>query len=233
MSPGLRAVVFDLDDTLYPERQFVAGGLMAAAEWAADRLQRAPEVIAREMRHGADVGPRGKTFDLWLEENKLPLEWRDRLIEAYRGHRPHLGLYPDAARALDRLRRRVKLGLVTEGDGQAQQAKVAALGLEGSFDVVVILGREEQGHWKPHTEPFVRALAALEVLGLEAGYVGDNPAKDFRGARALGMRTVRVRRSDGLHASREPAEEADAPDTEIENLDELEAALGLTAEEVG
>ncbi|MGH2606972.1 MAG: HAD hydrolase-like protein, partial [Anaerolineales bacterium] len=69
--------------------------------------------------------------------------------------------------------------------------------------------------------------------GAEAAYIGDNPAKDFRGARALGMRTVRVRRSEGLHAEREPAVEADAPDTEIENLDALEAALGLASEEVG
>lgn len=233
MSPGLRAVVFDLDDTLYPERQFVDGGLMAAAEWVAGRLGRAPEVIALEMRQMAELGRRGKTFDLWLERNALPLEWLDPLIEAYRAHRPRLGLYPDAARALDRLRRRVKLGLVTEGDGQAQRAKVAALGLEDLFDVVVILGREEQRRWKPNPEPFRRALAALDVAGAEAAYIGDNPAKDFRGARALGMRTVRVRRSEGLHAEREPAEEADAPDTEIENLDALEAALGLASEEVG
>ena len=233
MSPGLRAVVFDLDDTLYPERQFVAGGLIAAAEWAADRVQRAPEGIAREMQRMADTGRQGKTFDLWLEQNRLPPEWRDALIGAYRAHRPRLGMYPDAARALDRLQRRVKLGLVTEGDGQAQRAKVAALGLEEVFQVVVILGREEQGRWKPNPEPFARALAGLDVPGPEAAYVGDNPAKDFRGARALGMRTVRVRRSDGLHAEREPAEEADAPDAEIESLDELEIALGLAPEGVG
>lgn len=233
MSPGLRAVVFDLDDTLYPERQFVVGGLMAAAAWAADRLPRTPQGIAHEMQHIADTEPPGKTFDLWLERNRLSPEWRDALIEAYQTHPPQLRMYPDAGRAVERLRRRVKLGLVTEGDGQAQRAKLAGLGLGDVFDVIVILGREEQARWKPDPEPFMRALAALGLPGPEAAYVGDNPAKDFRGARSLGMRTVRVRRLGGLHASREPATEADAPDTEIDSLDGLEAALGLASEPAG
>ncbi|MGH2626977.1 MAG: HAD hydrolase-like protein, partial [Anaerolineales bacterium] len=106
-------------------------------------------------------------------------------------------------------------------------------GLANVFGVVVILGWNERDRWKPNPEPLARALAALAVAGPEAAHVGDNPAKDFRGARALGMRTVRIRRPGGLHANREPADEADAPDAEIGNLDELESALGMAPEEIG
>lgn len=227
----MRAVVFDLDDTLYPEWEFVAGGLRAAAEWASARSGLESHVVESELTALARGGPRGKTFDLWLSQRSLPEAWRTDLVGAYRAHRPHLQMYADARRALERLKRKYKVGLVTEGDAGAQRAKLAALGVEERFGAVVILGREEAALWKPNPEPFRRCLAALGVRPAEAAYVGDNPSKDFRGAREIGMRTVRVRRHGGVYADLEPATEQDAPDVEMEDLDRLEAALGLPGDD--
>jgi putative hydrolase of the HAD superfamily len=61
----------------------------------------------------------------------------------------------------------------------------------------------------------------LSVAGGEAVYVGDNPRKDFRGAREAGMATIRIRRPEGLHAQDEPATPADAPDREIGSLEQV------------
>jgi len=233
MSTGLRAVVFDLDDTLYPEREFVAGGMQAAARWAAGQAGIGVEVVEAELQECAQTGPAGKTFDTWLQRRNLPADWRRELVNAYRTHRPRIRLYADARRALERMGRIYELGLVTEGDSAAQRAKLTALGVESLFRAVVILGRDELGNWKPSPEPFARCLEALGVPAQEAVYVGDNPRKDFRGARQIGMRTVRVRRPGGIYAKLEPASADDAADLELADLDGLEAALELPHGEPG
>jgi putative hydrolase of the HAD superfamily len=233
MSPRLRAVVFDLDDTLYPERAYMASGLKAVAEWIAPQLQKASQAVLAEMERIVDREPLGKTFDTWLLEQGLSGEWREPMIETYRTHRPRIDLFPDAARALAKLARLAKLGMVTEGEGRAQRAKLAALGLEGIFEAVVILGREERDQWKPSPEPFRRVLSQLKLPGELAVYIGDNPRKDFRGARSLGMRTVRVRRPQGLYAAVEPASAEDVADLELIDLDGLEEALALDGRRAG
>jgi len=233
MSSGLRAVVFDLDDTLYPEREFVAGGMRAAARWAAAQAGIGVEIVEAELQVSERTGPSGKTFDTWLRRRNLPADWRRDLVHAYRTHRPRIRLFPDAQRALERLGPSYELGLVTEGDSAAQRAKLTALGVESLFRAVVILGRDELGHWKPSPEPFARCLEAMGVLAAEAVYVGDNPRKDFRGARQIGMRTVRVRRPGGIYADLEPASADDAADAELADLDRLEAVLELPRGERG
>ncbi|MEX0788000.1 MAG: HAD family hydrolase [Anaerolineales bacterium] len=233
MSSGLRAVVFDLDDTLYPETEFVAGGMRAAARWAARQAGIGVQIVEAELQESSRTGPHGKAFDTWLQRRNLPADWRRDLVNAYRTHRPRIRLYPDARRALDRIGRSYEMGLVTEGDSAAQRAKLTALGVESLFRAVVILGRDEPGNWKPSPEPFARCLEALGVPAREAVYVGDNPRKDFRGARQIGMRTVRVRRPGGVYADLEPASDADAADVELADLDGLEAVLELPHGEPG
>jgi FMN phosphatase YigB (HAD superfamily) len=55
--------------------------------------------------------------------------------------------------------------------------------------------------------------------------VADNPAKDFRGARSVGMDTVRVRHADGLYAGLEASSPADAPDREVARIEDMEGIL--------
>jgi putative hydrolase of the HAD superfamily len=149
------------------------------------------------------------------------------MAEVYRGHTPRIEPYPEVRPLLERLRRRVRLGLLTEGRRAAQARKLEALHLGEFFQEIVILDQDETEAWKPNQVAFERLLERLGIAGAQAAYVGDNPAKDFRGARQLGLRTVRVRRADGLHAGREPAGPEDAPDLELADLAELDRRLGV------
>jgi putative hydrolase of the HAD superfamily len=173
-------------------------------------------------------GPRGDVFERWLAAHDLPVsEWKAKMTNVYRSHAPIIQAYGDVRPLLDRLQAKVKLGLLTEGRRAAQARKLEALGLGDYFQAIVILDTDEGEAWKPSAIPFQRLLERLEVEGAAAAYVGDNPAKDFRGARELGLKAVRVRRPDGLHAGLEPASPQDAPDLEVNNLADLDRRLGL------
>jgi putative hydrolase of the HAD superfamily len=217
----LKAWIFDLDDTLYPEREYVRSGYRAVGRWAEERLRLSQPIVAAQLMALFDGGFRNDAFQWWLSEQGLPEAMVAEMVQTYRGHPPQIALFPEAERVLDELKKTFRLGLLTEGRRAAQEAKLQALGLERWLDATVVLGEENRDEWKPSRKPFERVLGMLSLAGEDAAYVGDNPGKDFRGAREAGMRSVRIRREGGLHEREEPASAKDAPDREIRNLEEL------------
>jgi putative hydrolase of the HAD superfamily len=214
-----RVVVFDLDDTLFPEREYVRSGIAAVAAF----LER-PDfaTVAWELFTG---GVRGRLFDETLVRLGLPVEARtiELLVERYRTHRPALRLFPEVDAVLAGLRPRCRLAIVSDGPLAAQERKIEALGLRGRFDPIVLTDRWGRAFWKPHERAFRAVEAATGEHGGACAYVGDNPLKDFVAPRALGWRRVRVRRVDGEHAA-VPGGDADL---ECGDLAEAARALGL------
>jgi putative hydrolase of the HAD superfamily len=217
----LKAWIFDLDDTLYPERDYVRSGYRAVGEWAERRLKLTPVIVRAQLDALFDGGFRGDAFQWWLTEQGLPESLLPEMVKTYRDHDPQIAFFPETEAVLEALKPCFRLGLVTEGRRAAQEAKIRALGLDRWIEAVVVLGEDDRADWKPSRKPFDRMLAMLSIAGGEAAYVGDNPQKDFRGAREAGLRTVRIRRDGGLHAGEEPAAVEDAPDREIRTLEEL------------
>jgi putative hydrolase of the HAD superfamily len=224
-------VLFDLDDTLYPECEFVRSGLAAVSAEIerrfgvrADRARRALDEELAERGRGQTIDGALRRLGLAGDPGAVA-----ELVAAYRSHKPDIALFPDALRALERLgAARVRLGLVTDGDPTAQRSKASALGLAHWMGALCFTWDDGPGCGKPHPRGFERALVALGASPDEAVYVGDNPAKDFLGARRLGLWTVRLRRGPfaGTHAA--PGCDADAA---IDSLDELEvfASRGVPA----
>jgi putative hydrolase of the HAD superfamily len=103
-----------------------------------------------------------------------------------------------------------------------QRSKMAALGLVAWFDPIIYTDDWGREHWKPSVRAFEHALALVDVAPRQAMYVGDNPGKDFIGARRLGMATVRVVRPATEHGHRQ-ADAGYEADYEIVTLDELPA----------
>ena len=213
-----RAVLFDLDDTLYRELDFVesafrevAGALGQCAGVPGPQAHAAPADAF--VRFGRD-----RTINRAVEALGLAPSLVPELVRVYRSHAPAgLQLHSDATRVLDRLATQgVRLGLVTDGDPAVQRSKARALGLARWLAVMRFTWDEGAERQKPHARAFLPALEALGLAGDEVVYVGDNPAKDFVGARALGMYTVRVLR--GPHALDVPASGYDA-DLTLDTLD--------------
>ena len=224
--PALRAIVFDLDDTLYPERAYVLSGFRAVAVWAEERVGIPADQGFAEFCRLFEEGVRGDTFNRWLENHESnPDDWVPQMVQVYREHDPRITSYPEVPILLQRLRPRYRLGLVSDGYAEVQKRKLAALGLTSYFDVLVLSDEWGREAWKPNARPFEIVLQKLGVTGPEAVYVADNPNKDFLGARQVGMWTVRVRRPEGLYSHLEPPSPEHAPNVEIGTLSDLEAWL--------
>lgn len=220
----MRAVLFDLDQTLYPEADFVRGGFRAVATHLASRCGGAAGALAEEMESILQREGRGRVFDLLLAHHG----WAgqivpETLLHLYRTHVPELRMHADAAELLATLT--VPLGLVTDGHPTAQHNKVSALGLASRFAAVVCTADIGAQAAKPAATGFRVCLERLGVAATDAVYVGDDVAKDFAAPRALGMRTVRVVRQieDGFGwvSAGEPTE----ADLVVADLREAESFL--------
>ena len=227
--PLVRAVVFDLDDTLYPERGFAFSGFDAVARAFAE-CWGDPAAAAARMCWHFDHGQRGRVFDALLAEHGVPTdrarELVSRMIEVYRAHTPAIMLLPEADAVLTALRGRVRLGLITDGPAGMQRNKVGALGLRTRFDHIILTDELGPGMGKPNPAAFERMAIALGVGPRDCVYVADNRAKDFVACNRLGWRSVLVHRAEGVYASA-VAPDGGEPELVIGDLQDLPGLFGL------
>ena len=226
-------LVFDLDDTVYLERDYVRSGFRAVGAWASAEIR--VDDFAGRAWSLFEAGQRRNVFDTALAEAGFPAspELISRMLNVYRNHRPNISLLPDAERCLHLLQGQCRLALISDGYLAAQERKVEALGVARLLDTVVLTDRWGPEYWKPHHRAFEYIESLWTDESLEFAYVADNPAKDFTAPLALGWTAIRVRRPGGLHfeAAAGPGLEAVI---EIGGLADLPAALaiadGTTAE---
>lgn len=228
----MKAVVFDLDDTLYPERTYVRSGFAAVAAFLSSRVAATRESLETRLEELHVRDGRGRLFDTLLGELGIPDPDRALALSAvlaYRAHQPTLAPFPDVIATLDRLRGAgLQVGLLSDGLASVQRAKLRALGeVTARFAAVVLtdeLGRE---FWKPSPVPFHVACTILGVVPHEVAYVGNDPRKDFSGARAAGLRTFRVRELPDEGGARIPSPDQVDADQTVAPFSALPGALGI------
>ncbi len=217
----IEALLFDLDNTLLDRGASAARyalGLAARFPRAFPPERRAADLAAWQAQDGLGYAHPLETCR-WVTERFPALGLTAEALWAdFRARLPEC-VEPDPAvvALLERLGARFRLGLVSNGDGALQRAKLERAGLARFFPAPVISG--EVGADKPDSAPFRRALAIAECPPARAVFVGDHPVHDVAGARAVGLRVC------WLSLGRAWAEEAPAPDWIIGRLAELEAAL--------
>jgi putative hydrolase of the HAD superfamily len=217
----LRLIVFDLDDTLYPERDYVQSGFEAVAR-AFDAELRPTFDLAVRMKQVFESGDRSRVFDSILADLHRPPDPTliQRMVEVYRNHQPRIRLFADADAALERMASCFKLALLSDGYLAAQRRKVDALGLAQRLDSIVLTDELGRNYWKPDPRAFQKLAADLELSGPQCAYVADNPSKDFVAPNQLGWRSVMVHRPGALYADR-PAPPGGQAQVVIDSLDRL------------
>ncbi len=201
----IRGLVFDIDDTLYDEIDYVRSGFAHVA-----REAEGPEVTAatleRWLMTSFEAGVRGDAFDRLLEAypSIATRTSKAHMIDVYRLHEPDIRLDPGVDGLLSDLHARgISLAILSDGAPEGQRAKVRALGLERWFAPIVLTGSLGAAHAKPATAGF-DAIGRDWGLGpSELAYVADNPAKDFAGPRRLGWTTIRLRHARQLRSTLE------------------------------
>src|SRR6266545_2289820 len=216
---GVEAIVLDIDDTLYLERDYVRSGFEAVGRWAQREL--GVDDFAERAWTAFENGSRNTIFDEVLTACGAPTGDAviTEMVARYRTHPPSIVLAADAEAGLDRWHGAAALAAITDGPLSSQQAKARALGLERWTSTVVFTASLGPGKGKPDPAAFELVQEELGVDGKSCVYVADNPAKDFVGPKALGWRTVRVRRRLSLHADVESGSDVDHEITTLEQLD--------------
>ncbi len=232
LPPGpIRAVFFDLDETLLDDARSMREAGRATCEALADRcrgldadrLEVAWTRVSAEAWAGFGsvpppdganirVGVWGRALaECGVDDGSLAEEGASLYAV---NRRATYRLFPDALDLLGALQSRVRLGLITNGNGDIQREKLRITGLDGLLDPVVV--SSDLGRGKPEPLIFRIALAATGVAAPEAMHVGDSLASDVAGARAAGLFAAWINRGQAA-----PEPDAVAPDVEIASLAEL------------
>jgi len=155
----IHTLVFDLDDTLYPERDYAVGGFDAVDEWL--RSEYSLHGFGTACRRLFAEGPRGRIFNEALESlgaDASP-ERVARMVAVYRAHQPALQLFHDVASILEWGARHFQLALITDGYAGVQAKKIGALGLERTILCRIITDEIGRAFWKPSLKPYRRVMA--------------------------------------------------------------------------
>jgi len=192
---GLKAVIFDLDDTLYSEKEYVRSGYRAIAAIL-------PQVERMEEKLWQAFEKKKSAIDEVLRaEGLYTEELKQQCISVYRFHQPDIHFYEGAKELLVQLRADgYKLGIITDGRPEGQRAKIKSLRLDEFVDYIIVtdeLGGVE--YRKPNNRAFVIMKEQFGVNYTEMCYVGDNIFKDFIAPEKLGMKSFYIKNVHGIY----------------------------------
>ena len=185
------ALIFDMDDTLYPERQFVRSGFGAVAAYVERRFEVPQDAALRTLLGALRRGQRRDALQQLCVAHTLSLDLVPTLVDVIRGHAPMLRLPAASVETLITVRESGwRIGVLTNGRPDIQARKAAALGLRACVDQIVFAEDWGSGRGKPEPEPFSVVLDRLQADPASSVFVGDDPWCDMFGARRAGMRTI-------------------------------------------
>lgn len=219
-----KVVVFDLDDTLYKEIDFLKSGYRKVAELVEKRfLYDAREVYERLY----DWYVKGENPFVCLNETYGLDNPISDYLNVYRFHHPAISLTTETVEVLNNLKEMdVALGIITDGREITQKQKVEALGLTEWIKEDNVFINEDPSYFKPNHWSFDRMMLKCFEKNIDAKavfyYVGDNPEKDFVAPNELGWSTICLL-DDGrnIHKQSFDIEEIKQPKYKISDLMEL------------
>lgn len=204
MSLRVRAVCFDLDDTLWPVQPVLQRAERLMHEYLAREHPRlaacfGPEELWAERMSLAREHPQLAHHMTWLRTEALRrLAVRhehdaavgEAAFGVFKAARNEVEVFADVPPSLRRLAERFRLGTFSNGN-----ADVATMPIGSHFEVT--LTAETVGYAKPQAEAFLALARALDLAPQDILYVGDNPQADVQGALEAGCRAVWVNRQGG------------------------------------
>ncbi len=174
--PANKVFVFDLDDTLYSERDFEKSGIKFVYDYLKIDTIDLDSILTNRTN--------------WIEQivsqasNNFTTE---SILKLYRNHTPEIELYTDAKIFLQKLiSLRAEMSLITDGRSMTQRSKLKALGIENIFNKIII--SDEVKSEKPSELNYKMVMS--NVSSKEYVYIADNTKKDFITPNKLGWTTI-------------------------------------------
>jgi putative hydrolase of the HAD superfamily len=188
-----RAIIFDLDDTLYPREWFVRSGFLTVSRLVEAEYGIPRECTMRTLQRARRSRP-GREFQALCARFELSDAIVPDLVKAVRAHRPSIRLPASSASVLRRLRQHWRIAVLTNGTPAVQRRKIKALNL-GAYVDVVLYAEELVAGGKPKPAAFRAVADRLAIPAARTVFVGDDPVADMAGARCVGFHTIHVSRS--------------------------------------
>jgi len=217
-------ILFDADDTLFHfdaytglQRMFANFSVdFSVADYHEYELTNKPlwieyqngSIGAQQLQH--------QRFQSWAD--KLQVSTQD-LNNAYMAMMAQVCTPMEGAmELLNSLKGKIKLGIITNGFTQLQQARLEHTGLKEYFDLLVI--SEQVGSAKPHKAIFDHAVSQMGVMNREhVLMVGDNPDTDILGGNNAGLHTC------WLNVKNNTLPEGVVPHYQVASLSDLEKLI--------
>lgn len=224
---NIRAVCFDLDNTLWDVWPVIQRAEQAMYDFLALKYPRVTAAMTVEMLREARQETsraypqmahdftflRTQTLKDHAREFGYAEKMAEEAFEAFLQARNEVVLYDDVLPGLEQLRQRFRLFTASNGNADLQR-----IGLAHYFERSV--NARQVGALKPDPLLFHKAIEGTDLEPQQVVYVGDDPALDVVGARAAGMCPVWIDRGQGAW----PADAGSQPQT-VHTLGELCAAL--------
>ena len=219
-----KAILFDLDDTLWPIAPTILQAEQSLFDWLSEHAPRVAERFSIDTLRQARLELLAQKPEFHLDLGKLR---RAGLLAAFEqagedsskvehamtqffAARNAVIPFDDVVPGLIRLRDKVLIGSISNGN-----ADLRTIGLSHHFKVSV--AAHELGVAKPDAAIFLAACRELNVAPEDAVYVGDDVLLDVRGAQTAGLRAVWMNRTgSSAHLEHEVV-----PDAVVRNFDEL------------
>ena len=190
----VKGVIFDLDDTLYNEKQYIKSGFNAIERYL--DIQGASEKLWNYFQLNIPA------IDAYLNEINCS-EKKAECLKIYREHKPEISLKEGVEKAISKIKAKgIRVGIITDGRPSGQRNKIAALSLEQIVDDIIItdeLGGEQ--FRKPCDIAFRIMQRKWQLPFEQIMYIGDNVDKDFQAPKQLGMQWRLVDNCEGLYYS--------------------------------
>ncbi|MCC3351455.1 HAD-IA family hydrolase [Ruminococcus albus] len=187
----IKGVIFDLDDTLYSEKEYVKSGFKAVSDYLGGGYE-------NELWHYFKSGK--QAIDELLKECGKEKQ-KAVVLEIYRSHIPTIHLYDGVVELITQLRNSgIKIGIITDGRSKGQRNKIQALGLENMVDDIIVTDELGGIQFRKPCDIAFRIMQTKWKLPMnQIIYVGDNPTKDFQAPQQLGMKIVWLKNEDGVY----------------------------------
>lgn len=200
----IRVVLFDLDDTLFSEEEYIKSGYKYISTIIGKTHHLNEKKVYNDLYSLYKIDSKN-VFNRLLAKYGIKYTRQDisELVSQYRNHTPNITFYDDVIPAITELKKMgIKVGIISDGYLSTQLNKARVLRLHELFDKVIFtdeLGRE---YWKPNPKAFELMKEYFNVNYDEMMYVGDNPEKDFYISSIYPIQTVRIIRKQCVYLSK-------------------------------
>ncbi len=215
----IKGILFDLDDTLYNESDFVKSGFAAVAKELEFRGVGKSAKIQKLLESFHFNESRNFVFNKAADELNFPITWINELVDIYRLHHPAIEFFSDTKQVIQQLKKNYLLGCITDGWAQVQRNKINALNLKKYIDCIVICDDFGREYWKPNPFAFYKCCEILGLETTEVVFVGDNPERDIQAAKNAEIKSVHIKKTEGYFFYKE--DNKTQADFEISSIQEL------------